>query len=151
MKRILCILLFIQFILSSCTSNYFLCETDVPVKLYASPSISSTHIDIPVEKNLISIGGYKKYRKVKYGNHEGYVYKTKFKLEKKIIHLTDWVYDFETLEYKYSPSYNTNSNSLKYSSKSTSTNSGTVHVKGHYRKNGTYVKPYTRKAPSRRR
>ena len=27
--------------------------------------------------------------------------------------------------------------------------SGTVHVKGYYRKNGTYVQPYTRRAPRR--
>ena len=41
-------------------------------------------------------------------------------------------------------------NSTKYKYKPTSTG-GTVQVKGYYRKDGTYVKPHTRRAPSRRK
>ncbi len=148
MKKLLFLLLATLLMLSSCTTNYFLCQTNAPVKLYASPSTYSTYINIPNGKNLISTGKYKKYRKAEYGNNKGYIYNTKFKSEKKIIRLTDWIFDSEISAYKYSPSYNSSS---KYSSKPTSTNSGTVHVKGYYRKNGTYVKPHTRSAPSRRR
>jgi hypothetical protein len=35
------------------------------------------------------------------------------------------------------------------SSSSTYSGGGTVHVRGYYRKNGTYVAPYTRRAPRR--
>ncbi|WP_143813387.1 hypothetical protein [Parabacteroides provencensis] len=149
MKKLL-ILLFSILIFSSCTTNYFLCETACPVKLYTSPNTHSAYIEVPVGKNLISTGKYKKYRKAKYGNRKGYVYKTKFRSEKKIRYLSDWEFDSETSTYKYSRSNYTLSNSSKYNYKSTSTG-GTVHVKGYYRKNGTYVKPHTRRAPSRRR
>ncbi|HFI4796494.1 MULTISPECIES: hypothetical protein [Elizabethkingia] len=42
----------------------------------------------------------------------------------------------------YNSSYPSSGYSSGYSS-------GTVHVKGYYRKNGTYVQPYTRRAPRR--
>jgi len=51
---------------------------------------------------------------------------------------------------KYNYSNSSNYNSYK-SSSSQSSSSGTVNVKGYYRKNGTYVKPHTRSAPSRRK
>ena len=135
MKKLL-ILLFFILIFGSCTTNYFLCETAGPVKLYASPNTNSTYIEVPVGKNLISTGKYKKYRRAKYGNKRGYVYKTRF--------------DSETSTYKYSHSNHALSNSTKYKYKPTSTG-GTVQVKGYYRKDGTYVKPHTRRAPSRRK
>ena len=89
MKKLL-ILLFFILIFGSCTTNYFLCETAGPVKLYASPNTNSTYIEVPVGKNLISTGKYKKYRRAKYGNKRGYVYKTRFLSEKKIRSLSDW-------------------------------------------------------------
>ena len=55
MKKLL-ILLFFILIFGSCTTNYFLCETAGPVKLYASPNTNSTYIEVPVGKNLISTG-----------------------------------------------------------------------------------------------
>ena len=79
MKKLL-ILLFFILIFGSCTTNYFLCETAGPVKLYASPNTNSTYIEVPVGKNLISTGKYKKYRRAKYGNKRGYVQKRKFVL-----------------------------------------------------------------------
>ena len=96
MKKLL-ILLFSILIFGSCTTNYFLCETAGPVKLYTSPDTHSTYIEIPVGKSLISTGKYKKYRKAKYGNKRGYVYKTKFLSEKKICSLSDWEFDSEHL------------------------------------------------------
>ena len=65
MKKLL-ILLFSILIFGSCTTNYFLCETAGPVKLYTSPDTHSTYIEIPVGKSLISTGKYKKYRKAKF-------------------------------------------------------------------------------------
>ena len=96
MKKLL-ILLFFILIFGSCTTNYFLCETAGPVKLYASPNTNSTYIEVPVGKNLISTGKYKKYRRAKYGNKRGYVYKTRFLSEKKIRSLSDWNFDSEHL------------------------------------------------------
>ena len=149
MKKLL-ILLFFILIFGSCTTNYFLCETAGPVKLYASPNTNSTYIEVPVGKNLISTGKYKKYRRAKYGNKRGYVYKTRFLSEKKIRSLSDWNFDSETSTYKYSHSNHALNNSTKYKYKPTSTG-GTVQVKGYYRKDVTYVKPHTRRAPSRRK
>lgn len=148
MKKLL-ILLFSILIFGSCTTNYFLCETAGPVKLYTSPDTHSTYIEIPVGKSLISTGKYKKYRKAKYGNKRSYVYKTKFLSEKKICSLSDWEFDSETSTYKYSRfNYTLNNSKYKYKSKSTG---GTVQVKGYYRKDGTYVRPHTRRAPFRKR
>ena len=148
MKKLL-ILLFSILIFGSCTTNYFLCETAGPVKLYTSPDTHSTYIEIPVGKSLISTGKYKKYRKAKYGNKRGYVYKTRFLSEKKIRSLSDWEFDSETSTYKYSRfNYTLNNSKYKYKSKSTG---GTVQVKGYYRKDGTYVRPHTRRAPFRKR
>ncbi|MEO4872790.1 hypothetical protein ABHZ33_09370, partial [Bacteroides uniformis] len=77
-------------------------------------------------------------------------YKTRFLSEKKIRSLSDWNFDSETSTYKYSHSNHALNNSTKYKYKPTSTG-GTVQVKGYYRKDGTYVKPHTRRAPSRRK
>lgn len=142
MKKLL-ILLFSILIFGSCTTNYFLCETAGPVKLYTSPDTHSTYIEIPVGKSLISTGKYKKYRKAKYGNKRGYVYKTKFLSEKKIRSLSDWEFDSETSTYKYSR--------FNYTLNKSKSTGGTVQVKGYYRKDGTYVRPHTRRAPSRKR
>lgn len=63
MKKLL-ILLFFILIFGSCTTNYFLCETAGPVKLYASPNTNSTYIEVPVGKNLISTGKFKYMTKI---------------------------------------------------------------------------------------
>lgn len=141
-KIILLVTLSFIFILTGCTTNYFLCETSEPVKLYSSPYTNSTYIEVPVGGNVIATGKYKKYRKVKYGDVSGYVYKTRFLWEKKIRSLSNLKFDHKTNTYQYSSS--------NYTNRPTSTG-GTVHVKGYYRKDGTYVKPHTRRAPSRRR
>lgn len=96
-------------------NQLFLCETAGPVKLYASPNTNSTYIEVPVGKNLISTGKYKKYRRAKYGNKRGYVYKTRFLSEKKIRSLSDWNFDSETSTYKYSHSNHALSNSTNIS------------------------------------
>lgn len=100
MKKLL-ILLFFILIFGSCTTNYFLCETAGPVKLYASPNTNSTYIEVPVGKNLISTGKYKKYRRAKYGNKRGYVYKTRFLSEKKIQSAKPPVHLFKTKRFYF--------------------------------------------------
>lgn len=50
------------------------------------------------------------------------------------------------------PSTTKTSSKSTYSSSSPSNSTGgTVHVKGYFRKNGTYVEPHTRRAPTRRK
>lgn len=155
MKKLLT-LLFSILIFGSCTTNYFLCETIAPVKMYSSPDLHSTYVEIPSGKNLISTGKYKKYRKARYGDNRGYVYKTKFRSEKKIANIYEWIFDSEMSAYRHyttssSPKKTTSNIPSTYRTKtSSSTSNGTVHVKGYYRKDGTYVKPHTRRAPRRR-
>jgi len=77
----------------------------------------------------------KGFRKVKYNNHIGYIYRPSFK--------------------EYQPNYYVNiSDSTKVDNvvrpATSSSIGGSVSVKGYYRKDGTYVRPHTRKAPKRR-
>lgn len=90
-----------------------------------------------------------KYLKVYYGSHHGYVLNRRFKRHKthyrKIPeniyveqdkNYVSWIQNFTPPQTKEKSTY--------YPS-----TGGTVNVKGYYRKNGTYVRPYTRRAPSR--
>lgn len=78
-----------------------------------------------------------------------YIKQDSYQKRKFVLYLIG-IFDSETSTYKYSHSNHALNNSTKYKYKPTSTG-GTVQVKGYYRKDGTYVKPHTRRAPSRRK
>lgn len=141
-----------------CTTNYYICAVDNPVVLYRTQKLdtSSRICRIPINKQIVAYKNGKKTRKVIYGTATGYIKANNFYYEtpcssKDLSYLT--FNDDSTYSYKGSkitpfpdgsPTYSNNS-----SSPSSSTG-GTVHVKGYYRKNGTYVKPHTRSAPKRK-
>lgn len=71
--------------LSSCGTSIYLCENTAHVKVYETKDRRSKYTTIPSGKNLLAHGKKKKeYREVRYGNIEGYAYKTIFKSERKL-------------------------------------------------------------------
>jgi len=149
MKKNLFTLIAFMLLFTSCITinNCYLCETAEPIRIYSTKDLHSSYFDVPAGRNLIAAEKYKKYRRVKYGDHSGYVYKIKFYNERIINE-----YDLANLVFNTSTSrYEKRSSDSESTYNSSSYSGGTVHVKGYYRKNGTYVRSYTRRAPSRRR
>lgn len=131
MKRLL--LFAILFIFSSCTTYeyvYFLS----PTELYRKPVDSSeSYFVIPADTPLYMSKDATVYRKIKYKKYKGFVYSPNYRY-------VDYKFKNDTIPANRS----INSDSYEPSS------GGTVHVKGYYRKDGTYVRPHTRKAPKKR-
>jgi len=115
--------------LSSCSVNYYLCETGEEIStFYVKTSNGEKVITIPKGEKVV-VKGRSSYRQVKYNDRVGWAYKPFFRSEE---------------NYKYRGSFRTAKRKKKtrtYSNYS----SGTVRVKGYYRKDGTYVRPHTRK------
>ena len=108
-----------------------------------------------------------------YGEYEGYIHRPKFKSQTAFAvgDLKDYAFNNEVGYYYYPESQRianildtesqesvaqpTQSTASPTTTRSSSTYSpstgGTVHVRGYYRKDGTYVRPHTRRAPTRRR
>ncbi|QYJ68259.1 SH3 domain-containing protein [Flavobacterium litorale] len=130
MKVKLISFLLILFILSSCCSKYYICETDSATPLYFKKSINSEQITIiPKDKKVIIRGkSTSKYQKIKYNDTIGWAYIPLLKNKK---------------EYDYYGSFKV----LKKKSLKRQSSGNRVHVKGYYRKDGTYVRPHTRRKP----
>ena len=129
MKLKLIIFLFCTFFLSSCSSNYYLCQTsEETITYYRKTLYGEKVITIPKGEYVI-VKGKSNFRRVKYNDSIGWAYKPLFKLEKK--------YDYEG-SFRISKRKNKRQKYSAYSG-------GTVHVRGYYRKDGTYVKPHTRR------
>ncbi len=135
-------------VLSSCSSNY-LCETITDVPMYSSKSDQTTEEQIiPKGAKVYTRGKSATLRKAKYGNDVGWIMASGLKNEVLFPHKVK--YTRKTTNGKSSKEDSTIS---KYSNsgsatESTGNNGGSVHVKGYYRKNGTYVRPHTRSSPS---
>ncbi|WP_353166774.1 hypothetical protein [Empedobacter brevis] len=114
--------------------------TTEPVIVYSG----STSEVIPSETTVYLTNQNKKNLIVTYKNRK---WKTQKKYFSSFVSKNNYQ---DVKKYNYSNSNSSNYNSYK-SSSSQSSSSGTVNVKGYYRKNGTYVKPHTRSAPSRRK
>ena|SRR5687767_13513050 len=151
MKKIL--LLFLCAVFASC-SNYYLCIVDNPTTLYKQKDTATTILIIEPGKQIITARSYKNFEQTQFGSYEGYILKTRFRVENKysskdIKYLT---FHNDSI-YIYSNPSNT-AKTLKSSSSSSNSSSsssgGTVYVKGYYRKDGTYVRPHTRSAPKRK-
>ena len=86
----------------------------------------------------------KGYQKVRYGSRIGYIHSPKYRVKGSRRITTDSIPNyFVTTSTDTSNSTRTTTNKYRPSS-------GTVHVKGYYRKVGTYVRPHTRRAPRKR-
>jgi hypothetical protein len=127
MKKKILLLISVIFlsINTSCVTNYYTVLLEEDTILYSSTnSESSIKVKIPKGTSVYLSPLVRKnsYRKIKWNNYSGWSSNTK---------------------YKYYSNYSSSSYKSNYSG-------GTVHVKGYYRKDGTYVRPHTRRAPRKR-
>lgn len=152
-KFIKLLLFFLVFIISSCSKSYYVGYSLQDVKLYSIPDTTMSYSSVIPSNKLILI---KKEIStnvyyVIYENKVGYIYNTNFYHKRKYNYSIDGqVYGYSTYKRKdkkiiNSRYYTTPSNYYYSPSKG-----GPVHVRGYYRKNGTYVRPYTRRSPRRR-
>jgi hypothetical protein len=138
----------------SCSTNYYLYQTanEVPI----STDNIWDEITIPKNKHILVKGNDGFVRPIKYGNIDGRVWCDYFdnliKIQKikssELKYLTfdssDSTYVFKGKKYKIENTYPSDTNISVSGS-----HGGSVSVKGYYRKDGTYVKSHTRKAPGR--
>lgn len=153
-KFIFFILIALSF--SSCISyNYyannspdiFTCTFNDSYPIYAAEDLDN--VAFVTSSNIVYLGQKleNNYWAIRYDTIIGYIKKPKFKTKNKVSKKDKDYLDFGYNGYyvdrskKRSSSYSPNLGS--YSS------GGSVSVKGYYRKDGTYVKPHTRKAPSK--
>jgi hypothetical protein len=115
-------------------------QTTEPLRVYYEPDTASLlTYTIPIGSKVLTKKKSRRYHYIIFKDHKGYVFKPIY-----------------TGYHKYKTSvdgelYGYTSVKTKSSSSSTYSGSGgTVNVKGYYKKNGTYVSPHTRSAPSRR-
>lgn len=134
------------FILQSCATverNYHYVYLKKDLKFYSkTDTLSNVHAELErgvglyVDMERIQNG----YMPAKFGEVKGWVYDADYSLTPvsriSSVDTSNTNHDTDHVYRSYSPTKSTG---------------GSVHVKGYYRKNGTYVKPHTRKAPSRRR
>ncbi|HEV7330438.1 MAG TPA: membrane lipoprotein lipid attachment site-containing protein [Flavisolibacter sp.] len=131
MKKILFITL-LATLLSSCSTTYNYYITTEPTTLYADESSASVQGTIPAQEMVITKGKKAKRNYVRYFS-DNYA----------------WV-SLENCIHKGSAPPTAFDAAAKSTSASTVIASGgTVQVKGYYRKDGTYVKPHSRKAPKK--
>ena len=127
MKARLLLFVIILSCLFSCSSNFYLCETDSEVVVFYNKSkFGRKAMTIPKGKSVI-VKGKSKFRKVKFNDTIGWAYNPSFKSERK---------------YEYKGTFSITKKN-RYKQKSYS--GGTIYVKGYYRKDGTYVRPHTRR------
>ena len=153
--RMICIFLFLSILFVGCTTNYYLCTVDAPTTYYSDPTSASGKFTIRPGRQVIAYKQDKnsEYRRIIFGENRGYIKAKTFGQEKKypsrklksLLFQPDSTYWYVgNLKVKPSPALITTPSS------SSSSSGGTVHVKGYYRKNGTYVRPHTRSAPKRK-
>jgi hypothetical protein len=130
--------LFTAIAIFSCSNIYYVGQTTSPLKLYGSTDTNSliSHI-IPANSKVLTRKKSKKYYYLIFQSFKGYAYRPEF------INYRRYNSAVDGQLYGYS------SSGVKSASASSGSR-GNVNVKGYYRKNGTYVKPYTRRAPSKR-
>jgi hypothetical protein len=120
---------------TSCVTNYYYVTTSADTPLYSKQDAKSRELVVVPSGTGIYISGKKaKYRKIKYGNYVGYADSPLY----------------VTGESSSSTSPTTSSSTTRSTASGTTSSGKTVHVKGYYRKNGTYVQPHTRSAPHRK-
>ena len=149
MKKIYPILILIGLaLLSSCTSNYYLCQTYTSIDIEES----GKNTTIPHGRHILVKNTYKPKKHVQHGDIKGYTYsdnwtkKTKIK-SKELGYL---YFDFSDQTYVFrGEKYTENTPSKRVSTNRSVSTGGSVSVRGYYRKDGTYVRPHTRSAPKR--
>lgn len=145
MKRLSLLTLLILFILTGCTTNYYLVVSDSEIPVNSTASSNDEIFKISPEKPFV-VKGNKEKRRTTFGVYSGYsTYKSSWRLLAK---LTKKQADGLTFSNEKGYAYNTSPNA-NYSGTKSTYSGGTVQVKGYTRKDGTYVRPHTRSAPRR--
>jgi hypothetical protein len=129
--------------LLACGSKYYTYNSTYHITLYQNPNVRTTALaNVPagepiiltIQSNTLAYGKYK-------GTY-GWV------------HLDSLKYVSKSNKKAYGNPPSSSAPVAKKKKKSStsysSSSGGTVQVKGYYRKNGTYVKPHTRKAPTKK-
>lgn len=159
MRNTLFIIGVMLLLLSSCTTtNYYVYQTTATVDLQSHKFATMPYIYIPKGKYVIIKEGNNIFKKAQYGNNKGYVYGTSklsspIRLSSKEVknltfNIKDSLYYYKGQ--KIDLALSTKARTKANTSYSRSTG-GSVQVKGYYRKDGTYVRPHTRRAATRRR
>ena len=145
MKKVIILSLLSSFIISitSCTTNYYTFYVTEDTPLYSSENKIATVIPKGSQVYLSTNSNPQKYIKTKWGKFTGRLYNPKILSPNEYYALTT----VKSSEYQLDSISKVNTN---IQPKTSSTSGGTVHVKGYYRKNGTYVKPHTRSSPKRK-
>lgn len=158
MKKIIFILSVLIALVTSCsTSSYYIYQTDSNIELQRTKYNVVPYMYIPKGKHIVIKESNSTFKKAQYGGNKGYICGTShlsnpIRISSKDIKLLNFNSTDSTYYYKgkkLTPTETLNTKSSYAPSRSTGT--GSVQVKGYYRKDGTYVRPHTRKAPTRRR
>jgi len=148
-KHIYKLLLFIGLIFStSCTKVYYVGESTTPINIYATADTTTASIyTIPSKTYVLIKKRARTYPALVYESYEGFAYKPLFINIRKFNSSRDGnLYGYSTIKPTTPSSYSPSRAGSK-----TRSSGGTVQVKGYTRKDGTYVAPHTRKAPTRRK
>ncbi len=128
MKKFLQIFILV-FICCSCSTNYYFCTTSSETSLYSKNKEKGNILTYIPAATEIRIKGHYKYQKIKYKDYVGWI-------------------NTSNLIYPNTKQYISKEPKSKTTTSTRNTNSsGTVQVKGYYRKDGTYVRPHTRSKP----
>ncbi|MDF2517926.1 MAG: hypothetical protein K0R59_3222 [Sphingobacterium sp.] len=139
MKRFYYLFLLL-FLFVSCTTNYYsvYLKEDTPI-YHKKDTASTVYTIIPKGTKVYYTDGPRSYSKIKWKNYTGWT-----------AHLA---YSYVPVSDSSKAVLNGNSylsGSSRYTPSSSTSSGGSVHVKGYYRKNGTYVRPHTRSSGRRR-
>jgi hypothetical protein len=153
MKLRLSLLLYVTFLISSCTTNYYLVTSNANVDLYQTAANKDLLISIPAG-NVFLTKGKSKVRYTQYGSIKGYSRLSNLRRQVKFkqSEYANLVFHEQT-GYGYkgyvTSTPNAAEGNYRKASAPKSSSGGPVHVRGYTRKNGTYVQPHTRSAPRR--
>lgn len=129
---------FLSIAISSCSTIYYVGQTTNDVELYTTTDTSAdVKYVIPNGSTVLTRKKSKKFHYIIFGKYKGYAYRPVYLNYRRYNHTVDGeLYGYSSKK-KKSPSYSGSS-------------SGTVNVKGYYRKDGTYVGPHTRSSPRKK-
>lgn len=138
MKKILFLILIFTILMTGCSSGkYYIYQTESKIDLQPTKDNFLPYMYVPKGKHIVIKESRSTVKKAQYGSHKGYIcgtYNLSNPIQKgKRIDFTESI----KTKSSYSPSR--------------STGTGRVQVKGYYRKDGTYVRPHTRKSPTKRK
>jgi len=164
MKSISLILLSIFVLFSSLVvksqSTYYLCIADSSIRLYKGLNQDTLIVIIPKDSQFVAKDNKPLFRQIVFGQYSGYAKSQSYSFETSFSSTMFKYYQYNYDKTRmYDPDLKKHwikTDEVEVNNTTTSTQTpqtssgGSVQVKGYYRKDGTYVQPYTRSAPTRR-